>query len=121
MTSSEMRASSPKSRGILSQDNSVIMIQENDKLGKMEETMRAMQKRLNELQQEQGNNTIGTRELVNFKETNNSNLVDKLASQSKRAKSPDRKPEEPKLLSKTLELRDDAHSILQKEYREGCS
>ena len=81
--------------------------------------MRAIQKRLNELEQEQGNNTIGAKELVNYMETNNSNLVDKLASQSKRARSPDRKPEEPKLLSKTLELRDDAHSILQKEYREG--
>jgi hypothetical protein len=61
-----MRASSPKSGGILSQDNSIIMIQGNEKLGEMEDTMRAMQKRLNELQQEQGNNTIGARQLVNY-------------------------------------------------------
>ena len=85
-------------------------------MGKMEESMRAMQKRLNELQQEQVNSTIGPKDLVNYMETSNSNLIDKLASQSKRARSPDRKPEEPKLLDKTLELRDDAHSVLQKEY-----
>ena len=64
------------------------------------------------------NSTIGPKDLVNYMETSNSNLIDKLASQSKRARSPDRKPEEPKLLDKTLELRDDAHSVLQKEYRE---
>ena len=118
MPSPRIRSSSPKSRGVLNQDNSVITVQDNDKIGKMEESMRAMQKQLNELQQEQGNNTIGPRDLVNYMETSNSNLIDKLASQSKRARSPDRKPEEPKLLDRTLELKDDAHSVLQKEYRE---
>ena len=63
-----------------------------------------------------GGQLDGGQTLVSLMETSNSNLVDKLASQNKRARSPDRKPEEPKLLSKTLELRDDAHSILQKEY-----
>ena len=118
MPSPRIRSSSPKSRGTQNQDNSVITVQDNDKMGKMEESMRAMQKRLNELQQEQVNSTIGPKDLVNYMETSNSNLIDKLASQSKRARSPDRKPEEPKLLDKTLELRDDAHSVLQKEYRE---
>jgi hypothetical protein len=84
----------------------------------MEESMKAMQKRLTELQQEQVNQTMGPRDLVNYMESSNSNLIDKLASQSKRARSPDRKPEEPKLLEKTLELKDDAHTVLQKEYRE---
>ena len=99
-------------------DNSVITVQGNDKMEKMEENMKAMQKRLEELQQDQVNQSIGPRDLVNYMESSNSNLIDKLASQSKRSRSPERKPEEPKLLDKTLELKDDAHSILQKEYRE---
>jgi hypothetical protein len=102
----------------LNQDSSVITVQDNDKFEKMEESMKAMQKRLTELQQEQVNQTMGPRDLVNYMESSNSNLIDKLASQSKRARSPDRKPEEPKLLEKTLELKDDAHTVLQKEYRE---
>ena len=102
----------------MSTDNSVITISGTDKMEKMEQNMVAMQKRLEELQQDQANQTIGPRDLVNYMESNHSNLIDKLASQSKRARSPERRPEEPKLLDKTLELRDDAHSILQKEYRE---
>jgi hypothetical protein len=57
--------------------------------------------------------------LISLMETSNSNLVDRLASQNKRAKSPERKPEEPKLLRKNLVLHDDTHFILQKEYRLG--
>ena len=100
----------------LSPDTSIILL-EQDKMGKMEETIRARQKKMNDLQQQQGDNTMGARDLISLMETSNSNLVGILASQNKRARSPDRKPEEPKLLSKTLELRDDAHSVLQKEYR----
>ena len=118
LPSSRIRASSPKSRGILNTDNSVITVQGNDKMEKMEENIQRMQKRLEELQQDQVNQSIGPRDLVNYMESSNSNLIDKFASQSKRARSPERKPEEPKLLDKTLELKDDAHSILQKEYRE---
>ena len=55
--------------------------------------------------------------MIGLMETSNSNLVERLACQNKRARSPDRKPEEQKLLSKNLD--DDAHSILQKEYRSG--
>ena len=80
--------------------------------------MKAMERKLVELQQDQANQTIGPKDLATYMEASNSNLIDKLASQSKRARSPERKPEEPKLLERTLELRDDAHSILQKEYRE---
>ena len=80
---------------------------------KMEETIRAMQKKMTDLQQQQGDNTMGARDLIGLMETSNSNLVDRLANQNKRARRPDRNPEEPKLLSKTLELNDDAHSVLQ--------
>ena len=52
LPSAGIRASSPKARGILNQDASVI-IQGNGKMGKMEDTIRAMQKRLNDLQQQQ--------------------------------------------------------------------
>ena len=84
----------------------------------MEQNMKAMEKKLVELKQDQANKTLGHKDLANYMESSNSNLIDKLASQSKRARSPERRPEEPKLLEKTLELRDDAHSIIQKEYRE---
>ena len=50
----------------MNQDSSVITVQDNEKLEKMEESMKAMQKRLTELQQEQVNQTIGPRELVNY-------------------------------------------------------
>ena len=80
----------------MNQDSSVITVQDNEKFEKMEESMKAMQKRLIELQQEQVNQTMGPRDLVNYMESSNSNLIDKLASQSKRARSPERKPEEPR-------------------------
>ena len=73
----------------MSQDSSVITVQDNVKFEKMEESMKAMQKRLTELQQEQVNQTMGPRDLVNYMESSNSNLIDKLASQSKRARSPE--------------------------------
>mgnify|MGYP001497436458 CR=1 FL=1 len=81
--------------------------------------MKTMERKLTELQQDQGNQTFGPKDLATYMEASHSNLIDKLASQSKRARSPERRPEEPKLLEKTLEIRDDAHSIIQKEYREG--
>ena len=52
-------------------------------------------------------------------ETSNSNLVGQLENQNKRSRSPDRKPEEPKLLTHSLDLHDDLHNILHKEYRSG--
>ena len=52
-------------------------------------------------------------------ETSNSSLVDKLATQNKRSRSRDRKPEEPKLLTQRIDLHDDAHNVLRKEYRSG--
>ena len=119
LTTTGIRASSPKAGGNgLSQDATII-IHEQDKMGKMEEMIRTMQKKMNDLQQQQGDTTVGARDLVSLMETSNSNLVGILASQNKRARSPERKPEGPKLLSKTLELKDDAHAILQKEYRSG--
>ena len=42
----------------LSPDTSIILL-EQDKMGKMEETIRAMQKKMNDLQQQQGDNTMG--------------------------------------------------------------
>jgi hypothetical protein len=84
----------------------------------MEQNMKAMERKLTELQQDQGNQTLGPKDLATYMEASHSNLIDKLASQSKRSRSPDRRPDEPKLLEKTLEIRDDSHSIIQKEYRE---
>ena len=79
-------------------------------MGKMEETIRAMQKKMNDLQQQQGDNTMGARDLVSLMETSNSNLVGILASQNKRAKSPERKPDEPKLLSKMMPIQSNRKS-----------
>ena len=67
----------------------------------MEQNMKAMERKLVELQQDQANQTIGPKDLATYMEASNSNLIDKLASQSKRARSPERRPEEPKLLEKT--------------------
>ena len=54
-----IRASSPKAGwNRLSPDTSIIVL-EQDKIGKMEETIRAMQKKMNDLQQQQGDNTMG--------------------------------------------------------------
>ena len=41
---------------------------------KMEETIRAMQKKMADLQQQQGDNTMGARDLIGLMETSNSNL-----------------------------------------------
>ena len=84
----------------------------------MEETIRTLNQKVNDLQQ-LGNQTMGAHDLVSLMETSNSNLVGQLASQNKRAGSTDKRPEEPKLLSHRMELHDDAHSILQKKYRAG--
>ena len=87
-------------------------------MDKMEQTIRNLNQKVNDLQN-QGNNTMGAQDLVTLMETSNSNLVGQLASQNKRARSQDRRPGDPKLWSHRLELHDDAHSILQKEYRKG--
>ena len=61
----------------------------------MEQTIRNLNQKVNDLQN-QGNNTMGAQDLVTLIETSNSNLVGQLASQNKRARSPDRRPEDPK-------------------------
>ena len=96
----------------------MLMLHRQDKMKEMEQNMKAMERKLTELQQDQGNQTFGPKDLANYMEASHSNLIDKLASQSKRSRSPDKRPDEPKLLEKTLDIRDDAHSIIQKEYRE---
>ena len=60
--------------------NESILIQDPDRVDKMEETIKALTQKVVELQQ-QGNTTMGTLDLLNIMEMSNSNLGDKLASQ----------------------------------------
>jgi uncharacterized protein with GYD domain len=57
-----------------------ILIQDPDRVEKMEETIKALTQKVVELQQ-QGNTTMGTRDLLTIMEMSNSNLADKLACQ----------------------------------------
>ena len=55
----------------------------------MEQNMKAMERKLTELQQDQGNQTFGPKDLANYMEASHSNLIDKLARDSGGRAEPD--------------------------------
>ena len=92
------------------------MIHAQDKLQKMEKTFATLSEMVSNLRQN-GNQSIWAKDIASIMDSRNRNFAEKLASQNKRASSPERRPEEPKLLTHMLELKDDVHKVFQKGYQ----